>query len=79
MKPALRRAAPRHVTVHEWVQFLKDKLFDFDEHVVVIVLIKLIPKSSILSLVKLNLCSSRHKNTLHLSLLVLSAKKTKIN
>ena len=50
-----------HVTVHEWVQFLKDKLFEFDEHVLVIVLIKLILKSSIFSLVKLNLCSSRHK------------------
>ena len=46
---------------HEWVQFLKDKLFEFDEHVVGIVLIKLIPKSSRLSLVKFNLCSSRYK------------------
>ena len=31
--------SPGHVTVHEWVQFLKDKLFEFDEHVVLIVLI----------------------------------------
>ena len=50
-----------HVTVHEWVQFLKDKLVELDEHVLVIVLIKLIHNSSILSLGKLNLCSSRHK------------------
>ena len=34
------------VIVHKWVQFLKDKLFEFDEHIVVIVLIKTIPKSS---------------------------------
>ena len=44
----------RQVTVHEWVQFLEDKLFEFDEHIVVIVLKKRIPKSSILSLAKLN-------------------------
>ena len=44
----------RQVTVHEWVQFLEDKLFQFDEHIVVIVLEKRIPKSSLLSLDKLN-------------------------
>ena len=44
----------RQDTAHEWVQFLEDKLFEFDEHIVVIVFIKIIPKSSILSLVKLN-------------------------
>ena len=30
----------RQVTVHEWLQFLEDKLFEFDEHIVVIVLKK---------------------------------------
>ena len=34
----------RQVTVHEWVQFLEDKLFKFDEHIVVIVLKKKLPK-----------------------------------
>ena len=39
-----------------WVQFLEDKLFEFDEHIVVIVFIKIITKSSIglLSFAKLN-------------------------
>ena len=53
----------RQVTVHEWVQFLEDKLFKFDEHIVVIVLRKIISKSRIMSLAKLNLCSCRHKIT----------------
>ena len=52
------------MTVHEWMQFFKNKLFEFDEHIlVVIVLKKIIPKSSTLSLAKLNLCSCRHKIT----------------
>ena len=33
---------------------MEDKLFEFDEHIVVIVFIKVIPKSSILSFAKLN-------------------------
>ena len=53
----------RQGTAHERVQFLEDKLFEFDEHIVVIVFIKIIPKSSILSLAKLNSCSCRHKIT----------------
>ena len=39
----------------EWVQILEDELFEFDEHIVVIIFIKIIPQSSILlSLAKLN-------------------------
>ena len=40
--------------ISEWVNFLEDRLFEFDEHVVVIVLKKKFPKV-VLSLVKLNL------------------------
>ena len=34
----------RQVTIHEWLQFLEDQLFEFDERIVVIVLKSEFPK-----------------------------------
>ena len=45
----------RQVTVHEWVQFMEDKLFEFDKHIVVIVIKKIIAQSSILFFAKIAL------------------------
>ena len=62
-------------TVHEWLQFLEDKLFEFDEHIVVIVSIKIIPKSGIFSIANMNLCLCGQKITKCITMLLLHRYK----
>ena len=62
-------------TVHEWLQFLEDTLFEFDEHIVVIVSIKIIPKSGIFSIANMNLCLCGQKITKCITMLLLHRYK----